>query len=90
MADLMLTEHVSLSQDLMCFKEMCGVQPLASGERFSFREDMVTSVSGDLGELSASLASPLGDDDDDEQTAQLNNYSAKDTVRLCSLLLLVC
>ncbi|RCN26294.1 hypothetical protein ANCCAN_27980, partial [Ancylostoma caninum] len=33
------------------------------------QEDMVTSVSGDLGELSASLASPLVDDDDEEQTA---------------------
>ncbi|KIH50952.1 hypothetical protein ANCDUO_18966 [Ancylostoma duodenale] len=43
------------------------------------REDMVTSVSGDLGELSASLASPLVDDDDEEQTAQLNNISAKET-----------
>ncbi|KAK6011500.1 zinc finger, C2H2 type [Ostertagia ostertagi] len=33
------------------------------------QDDLVTSVSGDLGELSASLASPLGDDDDEEQAA---------------------
>ncbi|VDL74188.1 unnamed protein product [Nippostrongylus brasiliensis] len=44
------------------------------------QEDMVTSVSGDLGELSVSLASPLGDDDDDEQASTVSQYSAKDTV----------
>ncbi|KAK6046097.1 hypothetical protein COOONC_16398 [Cooperia oncophora] len=44
------------------------------------QDDMVTSVSGDLGELSASLASPMGDDDDDEQVANLSNYSLKDSV----------
>ncbi|EYB82835.1 hypothetical protein Y032_0349g3190 [Ancylostoma ceylanicum] len=79
MADLMLTEHDSLSQDLICSEGMCEVPLLSFGEYFSSREDMVTSVSGDLGELSASLASPLGDDDDEEQTAQLSNLSAKDT-----------
>ncbi|PIO64902.1 hypothetical protein TELCIR_13455 [Teladorsagia circumcincta] len=44
------------------------------------QDDLVTSVSGDLGELSASLASPLGDDDDEEQAANLSNYSLKDSV----------
>ncbi|XGW23868.1 hypothetical protein V3C99_005798 [Haemonchus contortus] len=44
------------------------------------QDDMVTSVSGDLGELSASLASPLGDDDDDDPATNLSNYSLKDSV----------
>ncbi|KAK6725916.1 hypothetical protein RB195_004313 [Necator americanus] len=43
------------------------------------QEDMVTSVSGDLGELSASLASPMGDDDDDDQTTQMSSSSVKET-----------
>lgn len=42
---------------------------------------MVTSVSGDLGELSASLASPLVDDDEDDQTNSISSYTVKDIVR---------
>uniref|UniRef100_A0A1I7X5C1 F-box domain-containing protein n=1 Tax=Heterorhabditis bacteriophora TaxID=37862 RepID=A0A1I7X5C1_HETBA len=38
-------------------------------------DDMITSVSGDLGELSASLASPLGDDDEEDITSSISNVS---------------
>ncbi|VDO86884.1 unnamed protein product [Heligmosomoides polygyrus] len=44
------------------------------------QDDMVTSVSGDLGELSASLASPLVDDDEDDQTNSISSYTVKDIV----------
>uniref|UniRef100_A0A158P8L4 Protein FAM91A1 n=1 Tax=Angiostrongylus cantonensis TaxID=6313 RepID=A0A158P8L4_ANGCA len=43
-------------------------------------DDMVSSVTGDLGELSASLASPLGDDDEEEQATQLSNCTTKEMI----------
>ncbi|VDM58221.1 unnamed protein product [Angiostrongylus costaricensis] len=51
----------------------------AENSTYSISDDMVSSVTGDLGELSASLASPLGDDDDEEQATQLSNCTTKET-----------
>ncbi|KJH43836.1 hypothetical protein DICVIV_10146 [Dictyocaulus viviparus] len=44
------------------------------------QDDIVTSVTGDIGELSACLASPMADDDDEEQSAQLNSFCLRETI----------
>lgn len=43
-------------------------------------DNVVSSVTADLGELSASLASPLGDDDDEEQVTQPSNCTKKEPI----------
>lgn len=45
-------------------------------------DEMVSSVSGGLGELSAALASPMGegDEEDDEMATSVNSLPAKEAV----------